>query len=110
MIKRDQPRANVFIVRLLDEKNKIIERSFCASTAQDRDEWCEAFEQVKSAHERSLLEPTDLANFVDLSLAKSGKTKDDFAKVKKLGAGAFGNVFLVQDDRKQYYAMKEPRV
>ena len=62
--------------------------------------------KVKSAHERSRLEPTDLANFVDLSLEKTLRTKDDFSPIKKLGTGAFGNVFLVQDAMKKCYAMK----
>ena len=106
VIKLDSPRPYVFIVRLHDEKNRIIERSFCASSEEDRQNWCTAFEQVKSAHERSRLEPTDLANFVDLSLEKTLRTKDDFSPIKKLGTGAFGSVFLVQDAEKKCYAMK----
>ena len=61
---------------------------------------------MKSAHERSLLEPTDLANFVDLLSDKTCRSKNDFNRIKKLGSGAFGNVFLVQDAQKKYYAMK----
>ena len=46
VIKRDTPRPFVFIVRLQDEKNKIIERNFCAASEKDRDQWCQAFEEV----------------------------------------------------------------
>ena len=106
VIKRDHPRRFAFIVRLHDDKSKIIERTFCATSEHDREKWIRAFEQVKSAHERSLLEPTDLASFVDLALGKTCRTKDDFSPVRKLGKGAFGSVYLVQDESKRHYAMK----
>ena len=49
VIKLDSPRPYVFIVRLHDEKNRIIERSFCASSEEDRQNWCTAFEQVSGS-------------------------------------------------------------
>jgi RAC serine/threonine-protein kinase len=107
VIKKDMPKPFVFVVRLLDDKNRIIERSFCAASDREREEWCEAFQLVKSIHERKDLDDNDLANYVNINLImhKTTKKKEDFKRIKQLGKGAFGNVFLVESEQK-FYAMK----
>ena len=113
VIKRDAPKHFVFVVRLMDDRKRILERNFCAQSYEEREEWCNAFESVKLEHQRRTsfrkLDPTDLANFVDMDMIKkqnyNSVKKEDFRPIKKLGKGTFGNVFLVEYDKK-YFAMK----
>lgn len=113
VIKKDAPKLFVFLVRLMDDKKRILSRNFCAASYDERESWCNAFESVKIEHERRKsfrhLDPTDLANFVDIEkMSKKilhSVKHDDFHMVKQLGKGAFGKVFLVEH-KKKYYAMK----
>jgi len=113
VIKRDAPKHFVFVVRLMDDRKRILERNFCAQSYEEREEWCNAFESVKLEHQRRTsfrkLDPADLANFVDMDMIKkqnyNSVKKEDFRPIKKLGKGTFGNVFLVEYDKK-YFAMK----
>ena len=113
VIKRDAPKHFVFVVRLVDDRKRILERNFCAQSYEEREEWCNAFESVKLEHQRRTsfrkLDPADLANFVDMDMIKkqnyNSVKKEDFRPIKKLGKGTFGNVFLVEYDKK-YFAMK----
>ena len=113
VIKRDAPKHFVFVVRLMDDRKRILERNFCAQSYEEREEWCNAFESVKLEHQRRTsfrkLDPADLANFVDMDMIKkqnyNSVKKEDFRPIKKLGKGTFGNVFLVEYEKK-YFAMK----
>ena len=97
----------------MDDRKRILERNFCAQSYEEREEWCNAFESVKLEHQRRTsfrkLDPADLANFVDMDMIKkqnyNSVKKEDFRPIKKLGKGTFGNVFLVEYDKK-YFAMK----
>lgn len=43
----DSPKPNVFFIRCL-QWTTVIERNFCAESAQDRDSWCSAIQQVSA--------------------------------------------------------------
>jgi len=98
-----------FLIRMYDDKKRLVSRRLRADSDELRDEWIDSFESVKQNYERKDIDPSDLSNFVDIESLRqvplSSATKDDFKYIKQLGKGTFGSVWLVKH-RMEYYAMK----
>ncbi|XP_015785669.1 RAC serine/threonine-protein kinase isoform X2 [Tetranychus urticae] len=100
--------------------SSVIERTFCADTDNDRNEWCHAIEHVASLIEAAddqdiymmdLKEDEDMSSKLNInrnsSTSKGKKSLDDFEFIKVLGKGTFGKVVLCREKAsKKLYAMK----
>jgi len=100
--------------RQQDNQNGNIERSFrCSSGREDRDDWCDKIEQISTqcrSHRGSMsssdmcvdqpvtestVHDIEMPMAPELKQASRKMTKESFQRVKVLGKGSFGEVFLV---------------
>ncbi|XP_058860523.1 RAC-gamma serine/threonine-protein kinase-like [Acipenser ruthenus] len=114
LMKTERPKPNTFIVRW----TAVLERTFHACTAEEREEWTEAIQTVadslqRQEDERMKCSPTSQTDRIgeegrDTSTGlHKQKTLNDFDCLKLLGKGTFGKVFLVREKASsKHYAMK----
>lgn len=127
ILKTEKPRPNTFIIRGL-HWTTVIERTFNAQSASDREAWMEAIKQVAeriaevdaTSGQNVQIQPADC---VDIKLnysqedddglgARSSKKKrkitlDNFEFLKVLGKGTFGKVILCREkSSNHFYAIK----
>jgi len=115
------------------DTNSFIERSFRASTEEDRNEWSDKIETICRQHQRVPSTETameyslygggggdqmaedgfdqSINNLIPPALQRASRrlTIDSFEKIKVLGKGTFGQVFLVyrrNDEKKTRMALK----
>jgi hypothetical protein len=84
-------------VRLLDSNDKVIERSFCGISNDDREAWCSSFD---SFGDEQKVDKADLRNFVNMKRMNkqdSATLLENFQILKQVGRGTFGRVMLVRN-------------
>ncbi|KAK7027295.1 RAC-gamma serine/threonine-protein kinase [Halocaridina rubra] len=126
ILKTERPRPNTFIIRGL-HWTTVIERTFNAQSASDRDDWMEAIKQVSEriSENSSQDVPIEVAESVanihfsypseddDSHGSRTSKKKrkitlDNFEFLKVLGKGTFGKVILCREKQSSnhFYAIK----
>ena len=84
-------------MRLLDSNDKVIERSFCGISNDDREAWCLSFD---SFGDEQKVDKADLRNFVNMKRMNkqdSATLLENFQILKQVGRGTFGRVMLVRN-------------
>ncbi|CAK8677293.1 RAC-alpha serine/threonine-protein kinase-like isoform X2 [Clavelina lepadiformis] len=104
VMHKEQGRDNafVFLVRCL-QWTTIIERTFTASSYEEREEWMKAIEGVSDNLQNSM----DDRPTTEDKKASRKVTLSDFEFLEVLGKGTFGKVILVKEKRTdEFHAMK----
>eukprot|EP00045_Choanoeca_perplexa_P001997 m.22566 g.22566 ORF g.22566 m.22566 type:complete len:466 (-) comp11269_c0_seq1:176-1573(-) len=93
-----------FMVRFM-QLTRFVERSFHLESQDERDEWVQAYEDVKkSIHAQA---PAPRAEPAPGEATQKTVTIDDFEMLKVLGKGTFGKVMLAKEkDSGQLFAIK----
>ncbi|XP_074600937.1 AKT serine/threonine protein kinase [Brevipalpus obovatus] len=121
VFKIDKPKPYTFMLRGLRFERSVIERTFCADTENERDEWCQAIERIAGIIQATDDQDVDMLDLKDdddmsgklhinrNSSASRGRkiSLDDFEFIKILGKGTFGKVILCREkSSRALYAMK----
>nr|QHX41458.1 RAC serine/threonine-protein kinase [Halisarca dujardinii] len=106
ILKKDQIKKNAFVVRCL-QYTTFVERTFCAETEGERDEWIAAITKVSGSLQQAGEQQLASNGSSQPKSMATTKTIDDFEMLKVLGKGTFGKVVLCKENgSSNLYAMK----